>query len=105
MKTTLLIDDFVMLRLREKAAQEGTTISSLVEAALRLLLERPAPRPKLPPLPGYHLGAPQVDLANRGELCRILDEERLDLHRGSVAREPSAQDRAGASHRRRKPRA
>ena len=38
MKTTLIIDDGVMIRLREEAAREGKTLSELVEAALRNML-------------------------------------------------------------------
>ena len=36
MKTTLLIDDQIMRRLKAQAAREGRTLSQLVEAALRL---------------------------------------------------------------------
>ena len=43
MKTTLNIDDTVMQRLREEAARRGTTMSALVEAALRSVLARPTP--------------------------------------------------------------
>ena len=41
MKTTLNIDDSVMQRLREEAAQRGTTMSALVEAGLRRVLAAP----------------------------------------------------------------
>ncbi|MCY4528472.1 MAG: hypothetical protein OXD46_05510, partial [Chloroflexi bacterium] len=39
MKTTLNIDDTVMQRLREEAARRGTTMSALVEAGLRRILD------------------------------------------------------------------
>ena len=39
MRTTLIINDNIMKRLREEAAKRNTTISELVEAALRLVLE------------------------------------------------------------------
>lgn len=41
MKTTLNIDDSVMQRLREEAARRGKTMSELVEAGLRRVLEEP----------------------------------------------------------------
>ena len=40
MKTTIVIDDTILRRLREEAARQGKTISELVEAALRLALEK-----------------------------------------------------------------
>ena len=56
MKTTLNIDDTVMERLRREAARRGSTMSELVEAALRLFLarsrRRPAPLPELPSFDG-----------------------------------------------------
>ena len=69
MKTTLVIDDKVMKRLREEAARRGATISELVEAALRLLLEAPSgKRPKPAPLPTHDLGGAYVDIADREAL-------------------------------------
>lgn len=73
MKTTLIIDDGVMTRLREEAARQGRTLSEMVEAALRLLLdERPARTP-LPPLPTFDGGAERVDVADRDALYRVLE--------------------------------
>ena len=53
MKTTLTIDDGVMVRLKAEAARRRTTMSALVETALRLLLDAPASRRELPPLPSF----------------------------------------------------
>ena len=78
MKTTLNIDESVMRQLREEAARRGTTMSSLVEAALRRLLSDPGPGAgipdTLPPLPAWRSGGLRVDIANRDELYRLLDE-------------------------------
>src|SRR5258707_821785 len=41
MKTTLNIDDTVMVELKREAARQGRTMSELVETALRLLLASP----------------------------------------------------------------
>jgi hypothetical protein len=50
MKTTLVIDDQVMRRLKQEATRRGKTISELVESAPRLLLAKNTPRPRLNPL-------------------------------------------------------
>lgn len=75
MKTTLNIDDSVMQRLREEAARRGTTMSELVEAGLRLVLERsPAYAEALPPLPRWDGGATRVDFSNRDALLDLMDQ-------------------------------
>jgi plasmid stability protein len=75
MKTTLNIDDTVMLRLRREAARQGRTMSDLVETALRNLFRAQKETKKLPPLPTFHGGGMPVDPANRDELYRIMEEE------------------------------
>ena len=73
-KTTLIIDDGIYSQLKAKAASEGKTISELVEAALRLLLEkRGGQRSKLPPLPSFRMKA-RADVADRNALYALLDE-------------------------------
>lgn len=56
MKTTLVIDDKLLDRLREEAARRGTTLSALVESALRMFLDLRRERPPLPPLPSFDGG-------------------------------------------------
>lgn len=74
MKTTLHIDDAVMRRLREEAARRGTTISALVEAALRQLLEVKAHEgDELPPLPSFDSGGSYVDVSDRDALYRRME--------------------------------
>jgi hypothetical protein len=75
MKTTLVIDDGVLAKLGREAAREGKTISELVEAALRLFLERRPASVALPPLPTFKLGQPKVDLADRDALYRAMEED------------------------------
>ena len=79
MKTTLNIDDTVMRRLREEAARRGTTMSALVEAGIRRILDEGRPAPvdtqSLPPLPKWRSGGMLVDLSNRSERYRVLEEE------------------------------
>ena len=83
MKTTLNIDDSVMRRLREEAARRGTTMSALVEAGLRRILDEEksaqAHPDSLAPLPTWRCGGLLVDIANREELYRVM-EEGASLH-------------------------
>lgn len=74
MKTTLVIDDEVMRRLRERAAREGRTISELVEAALRRLLQAPQrTEAPLPELSSFDGGRPRVDVPDREALYRAME--------------------------------
>lgn len=75
MKTTLNIDDSVMTKLKEEAARRGTTMSELVESALRLLLESPhaPPAAELPTLPSFHSGGHRVDIADREALYQAME--------------------------------
>lgn len=73
MKTTLIIDDRVMTRLKTEAARHGRTISEMVEASLRMMLHATRERPKLPRLPSWESGGARVDLADRGALTRVME--------------------------------
>lgn len=76
MKTTLVIDDSVMQRLRAEAARRGVTMSALVEAGLRRLLDEPAaPTAAVPPLPSWDGGGARVDVADRDALYALLDRD------------------------------
>jgi hypothetical protein len=74
MKTTLNIDDTVMVRLKQEAARRGVTMSWLVESALRSLLAKPAKVKDLPPLPTFNAGRPLVDIANRDALYDAMGD-------------------------------
>jgi len=73
MKTTLTIDDRVMMRLKREAARQGRTMSELVETALRLLLQARKPPAGLPPLPTLHSGGAVVDVADREALYQAME--------------------------------
>ena len=73
MKTTLNIDDQVMKRLRREAARLDTTMSELVETALRRLLTPQHTAVALPPLPTFNAGRTLVDIANRDALHDLMD--------------------------------
>ncbi len=75
MKTTLEIDEGVMRRLKARAAEEGRTMSELVEVALRSLLGREEKAKPLPPLPAWDGGGWVADPADRQGLQDLLDAE------------------------------
>ncbi len=79
MKTTLNIDATVMRRLRAEAVRRETTMSALVEAGLRLVLagDREAEEGPgtLPTLPSWHSGGHLVDISNREELHRVMEDD------------------------------
>jgi metal-responsive CopG/Arc/MetJ family transcriptional regulator len=43
MRTTITLDDHLLARLERRASESGTTVSGLIERAIRLLLQTPAP--------------------------------------------------------------
>lgn len=73
MKTTLNIDDGVMIRLRRESARSGRTMSELVETALRGLLQAKSAAVELRPLPSFNSGGPLVDVADREALYRAME--------------------------------
>ena len=73
MKTTLIIDDGIMKRLREEAARQGKTLSELVEAALRLWLQSSEKKRALPPLPHFDSGGALVDISDRDALYQAME--------------------------------
>jgi len=74
MKTTLNVDEQVMRELKAEAARRGTTMSELVETALRQLLRPPPYAPELLPLPTFSGGRELVDVADREALYGTFDE-------------------------------
>lgn len=44
MRTTITLDDHLLERLKKRAVNSGTSVSRLVERAVRLLLQSPAPQ-------------------------------------------------------------
>ncbi len=74
MKTTLNIDERVMDDLKVEAARQRTTMSELVETALRRLLTAPSEQPDPPKLPTFRGGRDLVDVADREALYGVFDE-------------------------------
>jgi hypothetical protein len=81
MRTTLVIADAVMRRLKALAAQRGVTLASVVEDFLRRDLEQEAravsrPRPSRR-LPTFRMGAPKVDLSDRQAMEAAMEADRV----------------------------
>lgn len=73
MKTTLIIDDTVMARLKRESARSGRTMSELVETALRRMLQAKPDAVELRPLPSFKSGGALVDIADRDALYRAME--------------------------------
>ena len=72
MKTTLNISDVTMRAVKREAARRRQTMSAMVEAALRTIVEPEQRKIKLPPLPEFGSGGLRVDVANRDALCNTM---------------------------------
>lgn len=75
MRTSMNLPDSLLEAARERAAQEGRSVTSLMEEALRSLLEAPATPPHPPKLPTWSGGRLLVDLEDKDALWEILDSD------------------------------
>lgn len=75
MRTTLIIDDAIFLRLKKLAAEQNRPLSQVTQDVLqRGLREARAPRErKGVRLPAFAMGRPLVDVADRNQLYDVLD--------------------------------
>lgn len=72
MKTTLNISDVTMREVKREAARRRQTMSELVEAALRRIIEPERREAKLPPLPEFGSGGLRVNVADRDALHNVM---------------------------------
>jgi len=72
MKTTLNISDVTMREVKREAARRQQTMSEMVEAALRRMIEPAQRDTKLPPLPEFRSGGLRVNVANRDALYDVM---------------------------------
>jgi hypothetical protein len=75
MRTTLVLDPDLFRALKRIAADQGRTLSDVVQETLRRGLGRPerAPRRRRPALRSFSMGRPRVDLADRNQLFDVMD--------------------------------
>ena len=77
MKTTLNFDDDLLRAAKKRAAEDGETLTRVIERALRLYLNRVGeaePIYRLRPLTKSGRPRPGVDLDDRDALHRRMDE-------------------------------
>jgi hypothetical protein len=74
MKTTLNISDVTMREVKREAARRRQTMSEMVEAALRTIIEPTQRGGKLPPLPEFSGGGLRVNVANRDALYNVMGD-------------------------------
>jgi len=73
MKITLNIDDALMQRLREEAAQHGRPMGELLEAGLHRVPARDADEPvPLAALPSLKSGGMRIDAADHEQLEEVM---------------------------------
>jgi hypothetical protein len=85
MKTTLVLDDALVDRVRARAKERGVSMSSVVEEAIvRMLAEPAVPAAREPlDLPSFPMGEFLVDITNRDALFDALDDrEEMARYRG-----------------------
>lgn len=76
MRTTMILPDSLVERARRRAEVEGRSVTSLMEEALRDLLDRARDEPGPDPLPTWPGGGRMlVDIDNRDALWDVLDAE------------------------------
>ncbi|MFM7143838.1 MAG: CopG family transcriptional regulator [Alphaproteobacteria bacterium] len=74
MKTTLIIEDGLMAKLKAEATRRGTTMSDVVDTALRNHFQtRKEQESGLPPLPTFDSGGALVDVDDRDALYRAME--------------------------------
>ncbi len=85
MKTTLDLDDHLLVTVKKVAAERGTTMTAVIEDAIRtaLVQKKPSGRPfklKWRPVPGKLRSG--VDLDDRAALHDLMEGERWRGDRG-----------------------
>jgi hypothetical protein len=80
MRTTISLNDELLRRAKREAADRGTTLSGVIEDALRCDLERGQPRQRVEPFVmvtffGEGGSHPDVDINDNRALRDLLDED------------------------------
>lgn len=77
LKTTIIINENIMKKIKQLAAKQECTISILVESGLRWVLDQDKKPQKieLSPLPSWNMGKPLVDISNRDDLYDAMESE------------------------------
>ena len=92
MKATFDIDEGLVRQLHKVAVRRGTTVSALVEEAIKEAIKdvpdgQPLAESGLLPLPSWPMGKPLVDISNREELYDAMEDwDKMRELYGGVAR-------------------
>lgn len=77
MRTTVRLDDELLAEVKQQAVRSGSTLTSLIEQALREMLQRRREMRSLPPvrIPTWGHGGlqPGVDLDNSAALLDLME--------------------------------
>jgi macrodomain Ter protein organizer (MatP/YcbG family) len=73
-RTTLILEEGCMDRLRDLARRQGRTMSEIVNELLAEGLRKRRPKQDVPPLPTFDMGQPRVDLADREALEAVMED-------------------------------
>jgi hypothetical protein len=77
MRTTISINDELLIAAKRQARERGITLGELVDGALQMELSRPASSTARPPIPVFRGGGrlqPGVDLNSNRAIAELLDE-------------------------------
>jgi hypothetical protein len=78
MRTTVRLRDDLLKRAKRRAAEEGRTLTSVIEEGVVMVLGAPRPKPRTPtPLPVSQAGGgvmPGVDLNRSSDLESVMDD-------------------------------
>ena len=78
MRTTVRLRDDLLKRAKRRAAEEGRTLTSIIEEGVVLVLGSPRPKRRAPtPLPVSQAGGgvmPGVDLNRSSDLEAVMDD-------------------------------
>lgn len=77
MKTTLVISDILMTKIKALAAKQDMTLSRKIESLLRkgMGLEEEKPK-KIPKIPTFSMGEALIDINDRDALFDLIDKEK-----------------------------
>lgn len=95
MRTTLNLDDDLMRLVKQRAAAEGRTVTSLIEEGLRALLRQAEERVRTPIVLTTFGGdgvRPGVDINDSRRLNDLLDEDEYARYRAESRRQPDRRD-------------
>ncbi len=79
MRTTITLDDGLLAQLKKRAAESGTSVSRLIEQAVRLLIRTPRPRAEQDRFELVTFGAGgRFSRQNVDQISALLETEDVD---------------------------